>query len=143
MRHEQSAAALTGAGRLLTFLTLTVALVVGLLAMHAAGPHNTVTLPTAASSHTHEETSANAAVVAEMHEQSTTSCGGSCSSSEHDMAAGACVLALLVLLLFLAPAQLRESLQHLQLQTTPPRVHEGTAAAARPPSLEFLSINRR
>lgn len=130
--------------RLLMLLGMAAALIVGLLTMHATGPHNAPATAAVAPSHAHD-TAAAAAPHPGVAERSAydAPCDAGCSGGEHDMGAAACVLALMVLLVFLAPRQLHRVLVVPHLQRGGAQDWEGTAAPLRPPSLEFLSISRR
>ncbi len=129
--------------RVVTLLALAAALIVGLLSMHATGPHSAAALPPAASHLSHSTTAAHDEQGSMLVGTSAVPCEGACTGGEHDMAMTACILALLVLLLFVAPALLRQNLLQLLQQVTPPKVRDATAAPARPPSLAVLSISRR
>ncbi len=129
--------------RVVTLLALTAALIVGLLTMHATGPHGAASLQPAASHSSHSATAAPGTSESTPVEALAAPCEGACTGGEHEMAMAACILALLVLLLFVAPALLRHNLLQLLLLVTPPTVRDETAAPARPPSLTVLSISRR
>ncbi len=129
--------------RVVTLLALAAALIVGLLSMHATGPHGAASLQPAASHSSHSATAAHGMSESTITEALAAPCEGACTGGEHDMAMAACILALMVLLLFVAPALLRQNLLQLLLQVSPPKVRDATAAPTRPPSLTVLSISRR
>lgn len=136
----------SGPTRLFVILAMAAGLIVGLLTMHAAGGHSAPPLPGITSTHSaaHADATTSAATShPDAGVGAAAPCDGDCPADEHGLAATACVLALMVLMLFLAPSRSALTSLLAALQATPRAGLPQTAAPKRPPSLAFLSISRR